>query len=166
MAAPFPAPVKTWHNAVYDEISPKRLELSAKGKIVVVTGGGIGIGRSVALAFAEAGAPTIAIVGRTEKALAEAKRDIENQYSSTKIVVLVADITEEASFTKTLTAFKQTHGAIDIFVHNAGYMSDLLPVGDADVNEAFKSFEVGFNPFSAALQSIKTLLTLAHADQC
>ena len=37
---------KTWHNKPYASISPSRPELSAKGKNVVVTGGGTGIGAS------------------------------------------------------------------------------------------------------------------------
>ncbi|KAI1044134.1 hypothetical protein LB505_010555 [Fusarium chuoi] len=55
---------KTWHNKPYPSIDPTRPELSAAGKFVAITGGGTGIGRSIAIAFAQAGASTVAILGR------------------------------------------------------------------------------------------------------
>lgn len=142
MAAPFPAPTKTWHSKSYDKIDPKRPELSAKGKNVLVTGGGIGIGAAVVRSFAEAGASTIGILGRTESALMETKESVESDFKSTKVIVLVADLTDEASVTKALKSFNDSVGLIDVLVHNAAYMSDLVPIANAEVGEWFKSFEV------------------------
>jgi hypothetical protein len=39
MAAPFPSLTETWHTRSYAAISPKRRELTAQGKTVVITGG-------------------------------------------------------------------------------------------------------------------------------
>lgn len=66
-----PSMTALWRNAPYPAIDPTRPELSTniKGKTVVVTGGGAGIGARVAHAFAKAGATQIAILGRTEKTL-------------------------------------------------------------------------------------------------
>jgi NAD(P)-dependent dehydrogenase (short-subunit alcohol dehydrogenase family) len=142
MAAPFPSPTQTWHSKSYSKIDPKRPELSAKGKNIIVTGGGIGIGASIAKSFAEAGASTIGVLGRTESALLTTKESIEAEFKSTKVVVLVADLANEASVNKALNDFKNSVGLIDVLVHNAAYMSDLVPIKDAEVNEWFKSFEV------------------------
>lgn len=38
MQPPFPSPTKTWHNDTYDAISPKRKELTAGEKTVVIIG--------------------------------------------------------------------------------------------------------------------------------
>jgi NADP-dependent 3-hydroxy acid dehydrogenase YdfG len=143
MAAPFLAPTKAYHTKVYDKIDPKRPELSCKGKNVLVTGGGIGIGAAVVRSFAEAGASTIGILGRTESALIETKESIESDFKSTKVIVLVADLIDGASVTKALNHFNSSAGLIDVLVHNAAYMSDLVPIADANVDEWFKSFEVG-----------------------
>ncbi|UKZ84171.1 uncharacterized protein TrAFT101_000089 [Trichoderma asperellum] len=142
MAAPFPSPTQQWHSTAYSEIDPKRPELSAKGKNVLITGGGIGIGASVVRSFAEAGASTISILGRTENALIKTKENIETEFKSTKVIVLVADITDELSVTKAFNSFKSSVGLIDVLVHNAAYMSDLVPIHDAEVGEWFKSFEI------------------------
>ena len=61
---PFVSFTKTYHNKPYDDISPTRPELSAAGKNVVVTGGGTGIGKAIATAFTQAGAKSVAILGR------------------------------------------------------------------------------------------------------
>lgn len=143
MAAPFPSPTKTYHTKAYDKIDPKRPELSCKGKNVLVTGGGIGIGAAVVRSFAEAGASTIGILGRTESALLTTKETIESEFKSTKVIVLRADLTDEASVTQALNNFKNSAGLIDVLVHNAAYMSDLVPLSEAKVDEWFKSFEVG-----------------------
>lgn len=55
---------QTWHNKPYDYISPDRQELSMAGQNVVVVGGGTGIGKATAIAFAQAGAASVSILGR------------------------------------------------------------------------------------------------------
>ena len=80
MAAPFPSPTKVWHDTAYDAISAKRPELSAKGKSVLVTGGGTGIGAETAYVFASAGASRIALFGRREQPLLETKKRIQQDF--------------------------------------------------------------------------------------
>lgn len=64
MAFQFPSFTKIFHHEPYDEISPSRPDLSVKGKSVIITGGGTGIGKAIAKAYAQAGASSIAIIGR------------------------------------------------------------------------------------------------------
>ncbi|KAF1953536.1 hypothetical protein CC80DRAFT_551184 [Byssothecium circinans] len=54
MEPPYPCPTATWHNDTYSAIDPSKPELSQKGKTVVITGAGSGIGRETAIAFAKA----------------------------------------------------------------------------------------------------------------
>jgi len=46
----------TRHSKTYPAIDPTQSSLSAKGSVVLITGGGQGIGLSIALGFAKAGA--------------------------------------------------------------------------------------------------------------
>lgn len=82
---------------------------------VLVTGGGRGIGRAIALAFAEPGS-TVAIASRTRSELETTGKDIEKR--GAKALLLTADVTDEASV---VAAFKTLGGSkIDVVVNNAG----------------------------------------------
>jgi FlaA1/EpsC-like NDP-sugar epimerase len=96
MALFMPAFLKQLHHHTYPAIDPTREELSAKGKFVVVTGGGGGIGPHIAEAFAKAGAANIALLGRTERSLLLAKQFLEDKYIA-KVFTYVADVGHEAT---------------------------------------------------------------------
>ena len=81
----------------------------AAGLEAVVTGGGRGIGRAVAVALAEAGARGT-VLGRSEKPLAAL---VEAGHASS---YAVADVTDEAALTRALQALPRC----DILVNNAG----------------------------------------------
>jgi NADPH:quinone reductase-like Zn-dependent oxidoreductase len=110
--APFPSPTSTWHTKTYQSISPTRPELSAKGKTVVVTGGGTGIGAETARYFAEAGASRIAIFGRREQPLLDTKASIEHKFPDVEVFVASTDVTNknevDAAFAKFVGGGKST----------------------------------------------------------
>ncbi|KAF7194290.1 Short chain dehydrogenase citE [Pseudocercospora fuligena] len=124
-AAPFSFPsfTKTWHSSPYEFISPSRPELSARGKNVVVTGGGTGIGKAIAIAFAQAGASSVAIIGRREDRLKTAVQEISEAAGQlqTKVIFEVADLTKRDVTTAALHRIVEKQGGtIEIFVSNAG----------------------------------------------
>jgi NAD(P)-dependent dehydrogenase (short-subunit alcohol dehydrogenase family) len=82
-----------------------------------VTGGGRGIGRAIALAFAEPGA-TVAIASRTREDLEQAAREIGSR--GAKGLVLTMDITSEASVKHALEELSALGTKIDVLVNNAG----------------------------------------------
>ena len=120
--APFPSPF-TWHTASYPNIDPTRTELSAKGKVVVITGGAGAIGSAITLGFARAGASTVVLTGRTEKTLEQAVTSIKDAVSTTKVHYYVCDVTDEDRFTAAMDNVKGRFGPISVFVNNAGQFS-------------------------------------------
>ena len=84
---------------------------------VLVTGGGRGIGRAIALAFAESGS-TIAIASRTRSELEETGKEIRKR--GAEPVLLTADVTDEASVASAFTTLRDTGKPIDVVVNNAG----------------------------------------------
>ena len=107
------------------------------GKVAIVTGGGSGIGKAIAISFAKEGADVV-IIGRTEETLKETCKINEQ-----KIFYITGDITKELSI-KTLIEFvTKKFGKLDILVNNAGLciyqsikelkMSDYDKIFDLDV---------------------------------
>lgn len=87
---------------------------SLKGKLALVTGGGVGIGFGVAKAFISAGARVV-ITGRRESILKEAVSILGEQ-----AYYRVNDITEREKIPALVGDIETTLGAIDILINNAG----------------------------------------------
>ena len=86
-------------------------------KVAVVMGGGRGIGRAIALAFAEAGA-SVALVGRTEEVLEATSKKIVSAGRPTTYVT--ADLRTVAAIPNILTQIEADLGELDILVNSAG----------------------------------------------
>ena len=138
MSAKYPAPVTNFHTSTYPSIDPKRPELSVKGKTVIITGAGAGIGREIAIEFALAGPKDIHVIGRTKSTLEETKSIIAKQAPNVPIVVHIADVADEVAIAKAAKAI----GPWDIFVNNAGYLPKKAIVTEADTKDWWQSFEV------------------------
>lgn len=54
----------TIHKTIYPAISPTRAELSQASRVILMTGGGIGIGKSIAQHFVLASAAHVVTIGR------------------------------------------------------------------------------------------------------
>jgi 3-oxoacyl-[acyl-carrier protein] reductase len=94
-----------------------------KGRRVVITGGSRGIGRSIALEFAKAGAD-VSICARGEKGLAAAKKEIEAHGAPRGIRCHAGrcDLADGAAIARYIADAAKALGGIDILVNNAsGY---------------------------------------------
>ncbi|KAF1960711.1 NAD(P)-binding protein [Byssothecium circinans] len=129
--APFPAPTKLWHDNTYPSISPSRPELSAKGKTIVITGGGTGIGAATAHHFAEAGASRIALLGRREQPLLDTKASINEKFPTVDVFTASTDITNKAQVDAAFANFIGT-GKVDVVISNAAMVGPTEGVGDVD----------------------------------
>ncbi|KAF5011852.1 hypothetical protein F66182_15315, partial [Fusarium sp. NRRL 66182] len=138
MAAPFPSPTAKWHTTTYPTLSPTRPELSAKGKTVVITGGGTGIGAETARYFAQAGASRIALLGRREQPLLDTKASIERINSDVDVFIASTDITNKAQVDAAFDHFVggDKPGKIDILISNAAITGPHEPISSVD-SEAF-----------------------------
>jgi NAD(P)-dependent dehydrogenase (short-subunit alcohol dehydrogenase family) len=97
------------------------------GKNAFVTGASRGIGRAIAVAFAEAGAD-VALVARSADGLAETAEAVEAV--GRKACVIATDVTSyDAVADATAVALRQL-GHIDIVVNNAGGSNFMVPFRD------------------------------------
>lgn len=88
-----------------------------KGKIVLITGAGGGIGRETALAFAQCGARIIA-VDLAQDGLDQTRVLIESRQGSCE--TYRADVSDEAAMQGLADAVHSKYRAIDVLVNNAG----------------------------------------------
>jgi NAD(P)-dependent dehydrogenase (short-subunit alcohol dehydrogenase family) len=135
---------KTWHTKAYSSISPQNPSLTAKGKTVLITGGGRGIGKSIAIGFAQAGASTILITGRSKATMVSAAADIKAQSTNPnlKVAIFEADIVDPIAMKAVFETTKKEHGLIDILVSNAGYLNTPGPIASAPLDDYWATFEI------------------------
>ena len=88
-------------------------------KSAIVTGGGQGMGRVMALALVQAGA-RVAIVDLDAEALGAVARDAQDLGNAGTFRTMVADVTQEESATRVVRETREAFGGIDILVNNAG----------------------------------------------
>lgn len=88
-----------------------------KNKVVLITGGGKGIGRGIAEAFAEEGADLI-ITGRHEAALIQAKEELEAKYHN-RVVAIQADGGVEADVQRVIDQGVKELRHLDVLINNA-----------------------------------------------
>jgi NAD(P)-dependent dehydrogenase (short-subunit alcohol dehydrogenase family) len=138
MAAPFPSPTAKWHDTTYPSLSPTRPELSAKGKTILITGGGSGIGAETARYFAEAGASRIILLGRREQPLLDTKASIEHKFAGVEVLIAPTDVTKKGDVD---TAFAKLvgDGKIDVLVSGAAVIGPQDPVATVDGEKFLKA---------------------------
>ena len=91
------------------------------GKVAVVTGGGRGIGKAIALSLAEAGAD-VAVVARTSSEIGEVAAQIRGMGRRGSPVT--ADLTDSGNVDSAIAVIKFEFGRVDILVNNAGGATD------------------------------------------
>jgi NAD(P)-dependent dehydrogenase (short-subunit alcohol dehydrogenase family) len=137
------SPTKTYHTTAYPAINPSIPALSSKGKNIVITGGGSGIGSEIARAFAQSGASSIALLGRTEYSLLQTKREIESSSKTTQVSIYVADITSSIALAQRLKSHAQNHGGeLHVLVANAGFLPSNGSIFDSDPEDWYNGFEI------------------------
>ena len=101
-------------------------------KIAVITGGGKGIGRIIALACATAGA-NVVLASRSEDALQATRAEVEQ--IGREALVVPTDITQE-SHVRNLAERALAHfGRVDILVNNSGVTGPVKPLWEVSLDD-------------------------------
>jgi NAD(P)-dependent dehydrogenase (short-subunit alcohol dehydrogenase family) len=87
------------------------------GKVAVITGGGRGLGRSIAAGLVDLGA-TVVITGRQKETLLQAAAAITDRGG--RVDVFSGDVAREDDVTALAAYVGERHGAADVLINNAG----------------------------------------------
>jgi 3-oxoacyl-[acyl-carrier protein] reductase len=106
--------------------------LSLPGRTALVTGASSGIGRAIALAFAQAGASVI--VNHLGQAAAAAKVVAQIEANGGRALAFEADVSQSEAVANLVASATQALGPIDILVNNAGIIQEkpFLETSEAD----------------------------------
>jgi NAD(P)-dependent dehydrogenase (short-subunit alcohol dehydrogenase family) len=116
------------------------LELvSLSNQVAVVTGGGRGIGRAVAISLATAGA-SVAVLARSVDELDETVRLIGQAGGRARS--FPTDVTVTGAVGDAIVAIEQELGPVDLLVNNAGAVQPFGPVWETSAEEWWRSMEV------------------------
>lgn len=121
-----------------------------KGKVVLITGASVGIGRETAFAFAKAGAK-VALTARGQKDLESAAAKIRGEGGSVEI--FPHDLNDLAGIPKLVQSVREKLGPIDVLINNAAYAVTGL-VEDCPIEQYRKNFEVNFYAPVALIQAV------------
>jgi NAD(P)-dependent dehydrogenase (short-subunit alcohol dehydrogenase family) len=100
-----------------------------KDKVAIITGGGRGIGRGVALRFAREGA-RLALVDLEQSHLDETAKELDTSGMGIEYFTLRADVSSSAEVQGFFDATLSKYGRLDILVNNAGIGNPPIPIVD------------------------------------
>ena len=99
-----------------DESLPKEKQ-DLENKVVLVTGASRGIGKAMALAFAERNCRLV-MMARNSERLAQAVEDVRD--SGASVLAIALDVCHEEEIGKALERVRKEFGAVEILINNAG----------------------------------------------
>ncbi|MCK9274410.1 MAG: SDR family oxidoreductase [Syntrophales bacterium] len=112
------------------------VKFDLKGKVAIVTGGGRGIGRAIALGLAGAGA-SVVIAGRTQDQLDGVAQEI--LAAGGRVLPVVTDLISARDIENLVEETMQSFGRIDILVNNAArsFLRSLLDLREDGWDKVF-----------------------------
>jgi NAD(P)-dependent dehydrogenase (short-subunit alcohol dehydrogenase family) len=106
------------------------------GKVVVVTGSGKGIGKSIAKEFAKNGY-SVVLNARDESELKEAAKEImrETMADDNNIIFISGDVSREENCKSLIDGAISRFGGVDVLVNNAGIKGASEKITDLTISE-------------------------------
>jgi NAD(P)-dependent dehydrogenase (short-subunit alcohol dehydrogenase family) len=108
-------------------------------QVAIVTGGGRGIGREIALALADAGA-TVAVTARSADQV-QTTADMITCVGG-RAMALPVDVTDETGVRQAIATVHDRLGAVTLLVNNAGVAGPIGPTWEVSATEWWRTMEV------------------------
>ncbi len=106
--------------------------MKLENQVAIITGGGRGLGRSVALAFGKEGAKVV-IISRTPEEVEHVVAELRSLKK--EALPIPADVSNEEQVNHLVERVQETYGTIDILVNNAGVRGPIRPIHEIALPE-------------------------------
>ena len=125
-------------------------------QIAIVTGAGSGLGKSIAIGMARAGA-MVGLLDINEKEAKQVAQSVQKELPQAQTIVLKCDVTNEAQVEKSCEKIINQWGGIDILINAAG----IAPPGalvDLDVKKWRKALEINLTGYFLMAKIVSRIL--------
>ena len=112
-----------------------------KGKVIIITGAAMGLGLATALEAAKNEA-ILSLIDYNSETLDKAKRTVLDAYPDTKILTIVADVSDEEAVKNYVDKTVTEYGRIDGFYNNAGIEGRQAPLTEYDLDVFKKVIDI------------------------
>lgn len=110
-----------------------------RDKVALVTGGGTGIGKAIAIIFAREGA-RVAVSGRTASTLTQTVKQINSEGNDA--IYVQGDVSISADADRMVKHTVAKYGKLDVLVNNAGVRASILTVLELTEEEWERTFDI------------------------
>jgi NAD(P)-dependent dehydrogenase (short-subunit alcohol dehydrogenase family) len=114
-------------------------DIDLTGQVAIVTGGGRGIGRAIAIGLASASA-SVGVVARSEDQITESAGQIAEVGG--RAIAVPADVSDPEAVEQMVQEVERVLGPVDLLVNNAGLAGPIGPTWEADPDEWWRCMEV------------------------
>jgi NAD(P)-dependent dehydrogenase (short-subunit alcohol dehydrogenase family) len=138
-------------------IKPEQ-QLKLKNKVALITGGDSGIGRAVALLFAQEGADVaISYLPEEEQDAQEVRRIVEEQFAR-RCLLFPGNLRKERFCEKIVNQTVKRFGKLDILVNNAATQTEQKSLENISTDQLYETFETNiFSMFWVTKYALKHL---------
>ena len=134
-----------------------------KGRIILVTGAGDGIGRTASLTYARYGA-TVILLGRTVSKLETLYDEIiQAGFPEPGIVPMDLSVTSAQDIEQMAEVILDKYGRLDGLLHNAAILGERVPFENYDLDQFSRVMQVNFNSVFLLTRLLMPLLKLSDS---
>ena len=101
------------------------MAMKLQDKVAIITGGGRGLGRSIALLFGKEGAKVV-VAARNQEQIDHVAQELRVLRKSA--IAIPADVTDEGRVNDLVRKTMEAYGTVDILVNNAGARGPISPI--------------------------------------
>ncbi|KAF2731760.1 short chain dehydrogenase/reductase family [Polyplosphaeria fusca] len=127
---------------------------NVNGMVFVITGGGSGLGESMALALDKNGASKVFILGRREASL----KAVANKAVNGSVVPVVADVSSKPSMENAVEQVEKNTSFVNVVIANGGILGPLTNFPSRDPNEMIS--ELQKNMWELPLEEVRQMIDI------